>query len=102
MPDGPGMGKLAPAVFPGHHALATGRQTVKNRDGTTKTVESVIVWTNEHGPKRTRVFCTTIGHNNVVVGDPRYLDLVTRGLLWPAGKLGADGRPLAGYGPKGT
>jgi len=32
------------------------------------------------------------------VEDPRYLDLVTRGLLWACGKLGEDGKPLAGYG----
>ena len=36
---------------------------------------------------RTRVFSTTIGHNNDTVGDPRYLDLVTRGLLWAVNKL---------------
>jgi hypothetical protein len=30
---------------------------------------------------------------------PVYLDLVTRGLLWACGKLGEDGKPLAGYGP---
>jgi hypothetical protein len=28
-----------------------------------------------------------LGHNNVTVGDDRYLDLVTRGLLWSVGKL---------------
>lgn len=88
-----------PAVFSGHRALATGKQIVKNKDGTTKTMESVVAWTNEYGPRKTRVFSTTIGHNNATVDDPRYLELVTRGLLWAAGKLGADGRPVAGYGP---
>ena len=90
----------SPAVFPGHRALATGKQIVKNKDGTTKTVESVVVWTNEYGPRKTRVFSTSIGHNNATVDDPRYLDLVARGLLWAAGKLGPDGRPAAGYGPE--
>jgi type 1 glutamine amidotransferase len=33
------------------------------------------------------VFATTLGHNNDTVADPRYLDLVTRGLLWSLGKL---------------
>jgi hypothetical protein len=34
------------------------------------------------------------------VADPRYLDLVTRGLLWACGKLDDQGQPLPGYGPK--
>ena len=29
--------------------------------------------------------------------DPRYLDLVTRGLLWTTGHLTEDGKPAAGY-----
>jgi type 1 glutamine amidotransferase len=45
----------------------------------------VVVWVNEY--QKTRVFSTTIGHNNVTVSDARYLDLVTRGLLWSCGKL---------------
>ena len=60
--------------------------------------ETVIVWTNEHGDKKTRVFSTTIGHNNDTVSDARYLDLVTRGLLWSCNKLDKDGKPAAGYG----
>lgn len=72
-------------IFPTAKALARGKQTVKQRDGTTKDVESVVVWLNQYG--NTRVFSTTIGHNNATVGDARYLDLVTRGLLWSCGKL---------------
>jgi type 1 glutamine amidotransferase len=56
----------------------------------------VVVWTNLYQNK-TRVFSTTIGHNNQTVEDPRYLDLVTRGMLWACGKLGEDGEPLPGY-----
>jgi type 1 glutamine amidotransferase len=42
--------------------------------------KNLLVWLNNyHG---TRVFSTTLGHNNETVGDARYLDLVTRGLLW--------------------
>ncbi len=59
------------------HPLATGAQ------GTNKTI---VAWTNEYKGK-TKVFCTTIGHNNETCADPRYLDLVTRGLLWSVGKL---------------
>jgi hypothetical protein len=81
--------------------LAKGKQTVKNKDGTTKDVETVVAWTNEYGPKKTRVFSTTIGHNNVTVEDPRYLDFITRGVLWAAGKLEDSGMPAKGYGPGG-
>ena len=83
------------------HALAKGKQTTKGKDGTTKETETVVAWTNEYGPKKTRVFSTTIGHNNVTVEDARYLDLVTRGVLWAAGKLDDDGKPAKGYGPGG-
>lgn len=61
--------------------------------------ETVVAWTNTYGEKKTRVFSTTLGHNNDTVSDARYLDLVTRGLLWACNKLDADGKPLAGYGP---
>ena len=45
---------------------------------------NMLVWMNDyHG---TRVFSTTLGHNNETVGDARYLDLVTRGLLWSVNK----------------
>lgn len=81
--------------------IARGKQTAKQKDGTMKTSDFVVAWTNEYGPKKTRVFSTTIGHNNATVEDARYLDLVTRGLLWAAGKLKDDGTPAAGYGPAG-
>ncbi len=61
--------------------------------------ETVVVWTNEYGDKKTRVFSTTLGHNNETVADARYLDLVTRGLLWACDKLDKDGKPMTGYGP---
>jgi type 1 glutamine amidotransferase len=56
------------------------------------------VWTNTYG--KAKVFATTMGHNNRTMSDPVYLDLVTRGVLWAVGKLGPDGTPVAGYGPK--
>ena len=89
-----------PTVFPGHRSLATGKQTVTGKDGKTSDKESVVIWTNEYGPKKTRVFSTTIGHNNQTVNDPRYIELVTRAVLWATGKLGEDGKAVAGYGPK--
>ena len=48
---------------------------------------SVVAWTNQYGPKKTRIFSTTIGHNNETVADDRYLELVTRGILWATGRI---------------
>jgi type 1 glutamine amidotransferase len=80
--------------WPAAHALARGKQNAGDVIGENN---NVVAWTNEYGPKKTRVFSTTIGHNNATVGDDRYLDLVTRGLLWTCNKLGDDGKPLCGY-----
>ncbi len=88
-------------VFDTARALARGRQVVKQKDGSVKTNDFVVVWCNEYGPNKTRVFSTTIGHNNETVSDPRYLDFVTRGVLWATGHLNDDGTPAAGYGKGG-
>jgi type 1 glutamine amidotransferase len=70
------------------HPLAHGKQTYKDRKtGQEKTDDDVVVWTNIYNGK-TKVFGTTIGHNNETCDDPRYLDLVTRGLLWTLGREG--------------
>lgn len=66
--------------------LAVGKQMWKKDDGSDANASAICVWTNKYNGK-TNVFATTLGHNNVTVGDPRYLDLVTRGLLWSVGKL---------------
>ena len=85
-------------VLPTAKPLATGAQTVKNKEGVEKENKYVVAWVNDyHG---TRVFSTTVGHNNKTVGDDRYLDLVTRGLLWACGKLDDQGVIAPGYGPK--
>ena len=84
--------------------LAKGTQKVpekKDKKGKVtpaQEVTTVVVWTNEFGPKQTRIFSTTIGHNNATVEDARYLDLVARAVLWSAGKLEADGKASAGFG----
>jgi type 1 glutamine amidotransferase len=59
-------------------ALAVGKQDDSK--------DAVVVWINTYREK-TKVFATTLGHNNETVADARYLDLVTRGLLWSCGKL---------------
>lgn len=91
------------------HPLASGRQMVKPKGkkagaagAPAQEVNAVVAWTNEYGPNKTRIFSTTLGHNNETVGDARYLDLITRGLLWACGKLGEDGKPAAGYGKQGV
>ncbi len=66
-------------------ALARGKQTAKNKKGEESSNDYVVVWTNNY--RGTRVFSTTLGHNNGTVEDPRYLDMVTRGLLWSCDKL---------------
>jgi hypothetical protein len=68
-------GKLLETAQP----LAKGKQTGP---------DVVAVWTNTYNGKA-RVFGTTLGHNNATCDDSRYLDLVTRGLLWSVGKLDA-------------
>jgi type 1 glutamine amidotransferase len=83
-------------VWDGAQALARGKQGAGDKPGQN---DNVVVWTNEYGPKKTRIFSTTLGHNNETVADDRYLDLVIRGLLWACGKLDENGQPKAGYGP---
>ncbi len=87
-------------------ALASGKQMVKPKvkkgetaDPNAKATEanSVVVWTNEFGPNKTRIFSTTIGHNTATVSDERYQKLITRAILWTTGKLGDDGKPAEGY-----
>jgi len=62
------------------HPLAMGRQMVKGQP-----VDAVVAWTNEK--QGARSFSTTLGHNTDTVADARYLDLITRGLLWACDKL---------------
>jgi hypothetical protein len=88
-------------IFESAHPIASGKQILKQKDGTEKSNTYVVVWTNEYGPKKTRVFSTTIGHNTATVKDARYLDLVTRGVLWATDHLNKDGTPAKGYGPGG-
>ncbi len=70
-------------LFPTARPLARGRQDVGNRVD-----DFVVAWTNEFG--KGKVFSTTLGHNTETVSDPRYLDMVTRGLLWACDKLNPE------------
>ena len=64
-------------LWPNARALATSKS---EQDGN----EYPVAWTNDyHG---TRVFGTTFGHGNATWHDPVYVALVSRGLLWAAGR----------------
>lgn len=72
-------------VLPTATSLHNGTQSVPQKDGTAKEATAVVTWVNDYNG--TRVFSTTLGHYNETVADARYLDLVTRGLLWSCDKL---------------
>jgi len=58
--------------------LATSRS---ERDGK----DYPVVWINRYGAAR--VFGTTYGHSDDTFRDPVFLDYVSRGILWSAGRL---------------
>ncbi len=66
-------------VYPGTVALA---ESKSNQTGEMH----INIWTHEYGPNKTRVFATTIGHHNETMEDPAYQKMLTRGLLWAAGR----------------
>lgn len=81
--------------------LVRGSQIMKDKKtGLENKVESIIAWTNLYGPNKTRIFSTTLGHDNKTVADDRYLDFITRGLLWSVNHLGPDGKPAPGFNKK--
>ena len=85
-------------LFESANPIARGAQIVKGRDGNSRTNTAVVAWSNTYGPKKTKVFSTTVGHNSATVDDPKYLDLIARGILWSTGYLNEDGTPANGYG----
>ena len=68
------------------HALARGKQTAKNKKGEEVKGDNIVVWTNRYHGKR-RCLPPRWATTTQTVADPRYLDLVTRGLLWSCDKL---------------
>jgi len=72
---------------------ASRRGKSKKSTARSATTTNVVAGHNEYtaGPK---VFGHQIGHNNVTVADPRYLDLVTRGTaVWSNRQPTDDGKP---------
>ena len=64
-------------LWPNAKALAT---SVSEKDGKTYPV----AWINQYG--QARVFGTTYGHSDDTFRDPVFLEYVSRGVLWAAGK----------------
>lgn len=60
--------------------------------------DHIICWVSQYG--QGKVFATTLGHDLKTVNLPEYHKLLASGILWSAGKLGKDGKPLPGYGGK--
>jgi len=95
-------------VYGGTSVLVSGKQLMppnknalkQNPDAKAKESTAVIAWTNKYGPKKTRVFSTSLGHQNDTVADDRYMDFVVRGLLWATGNLTDEGEPTAAYAKK--
>lgn len=65
-------------LWPNARALAT---SVSEQDGKTYP----IAWINQYG--KARVFGTTFGHSDDTFRDPSFLNLISHGLLWAAGRL---------------
>lgn len=68
-----------------YNALEVWKGVTPLLHGQQGSASNVVAWVNDY--RGTRVFSTTVGHNSATVGDARYLDLVTRGLLWSVNKL---------------
>jgi type 1 glutamine amidotransferase len=65
-------------VWPGTKVLATSESE--------KTGEAhPVFWSHSYG--QARVFGTTYGHSNETFEDPVFLEALSRGTLWAAGKL---------------
>ena len=69
---------LIEKTWPGTTVLATSKSEKSGK-------EHPVIWTNDY--KGTRVFGTTYGHTNETFSDTVFLDLLTRGILWSAGRL---------------
>ncbi len=65
-------------LWPNAEALATGtsEETGKSHP---------VFWVNEYGDAR--VFGTTFGHTNETIANPQFQEIVSRGMLWAAGRL---------------
>jgi len=65
-------------LWPNAKSLATGTSEETGK-------AHPVFWVNEYG--KSRVFGTTFGHTNDTIADPQFQEIVSRGLLWAAGRL---------------
>ncbi|HAV14215.1 MAG TPA: hypothetical protein DCX06_12095 [Opitutae bacterium] len=70
-------------VFPQTTVLAKSKS---EKDG----VLHPNIWVSYYGPNKTRVFATTIGHHNETMMEANYMQMLTRGFLWAAGRPVAE------------
>ena len=77
-------------VWPNTTVLATSKS---ERNGK----EHGNIWVNQYG--KARVFGTTWGHGNATWEDAVFIDTITRGMVWAAGKLDDDGNVAKEYQP---
>ena len=70
----------------GAKPLAMGKQKIPGANP--RIDQAVVALTNE--TQGAKSFSTTLGHNTKTVQDDRYLDLITRGLLWACDQLNDD------------
>ena len=59
--------------WPEMHVLATAYSTEQQAD-------QAVVWTNHY--KGVKMFATTLGHHNVTMESPEWLDMTARGIQW--------------------
>lgn len=84
-------------VWPNTIPLATAADKKKEASGNWIDTEKqhTLIWVNTYG--QSRVFGTTLAHDNKTFADPVFLDMFTRGLLWACNKLDENGQPKPGY-----
>ena len=63
--------------------FSTSKPVIRGRQGTN---ETVVAWTSLYKEKA-KTFGITLGHNTPTIGDPRFLDVIARGILWSVDKL---------------
>lgn len=64
-------------LWPNAKSLATSKSEKDGKD-------YPVIWTNQYG--QARVFGTTYGHSDDTFRDPVFLEYLSRGILWAAGK----------------
>jgi type 1 glutamine amidotransferase len=67
-------------LVPGSVVLATAYSDPQKPRGTGK--EEPVIWVNNYG--KGRVYENVLGHNLEAMADPKYQDLMRRGVIWAA------------------